>query len=152
MISTHPSRVMTWRRTEIRCYEFHSEHTLNIGLTSSSSRCQNPKHPALPHVTCAKLGHDTASKDKCHAVVNRITQKPDKCPCPFPITLVRNMINIVAPKDRIKTEHDKTWFPGTGKLVIDVRGFCLAVAPGNHSLHFPSLKVSVSGRQKDMWG
>lgn len=80
------------------------------------------------------------------------TQKPDQCPCTFPIRLVKNMINIVAPKDQIRMEHDKTWFPGTDKLVNDVIGFTLAVAPGNHSLHLPTLKVSVSLCQKDMWG
>jgi len=40
-------------------------------------------------------------------------------------------------------------FPGTDKLVNDVIGFTLAVAPGNHSLHLPTLKVSVLSVPKE---
>lgn len=52
-----------------------------------------PKYKGHFHIlliASTKLGQET------HAVVNRITQKPDKCPCPYPIRLLKNMINIVA--------------------------------------------------------
>ncbi len=60
---------------------------------------QVPKHKGhlqILFIASTILGQETLWNDKRHAVVNRITQKPDKCPCTFPIRLLKNMINMVA--------------------------------------------------------